>query len=234
MHQPLPVPPTAQRLADLTKLHRLGGAYIHAFGIGHLQSVVNVGDDPNNRGNPRPLNSSHVDNLLAVFSVPGSKRDHESPIFLMISPEHVSPELLATMSKADPRDPAAEMPPLVLQHPHSNEVLELESQLMAQIKDKRWMSPAELQAATTRLGAVRAQIPLATILNGHHRIRALIQLGAQIQRDYDHLVAQVREGTIGSNDMRQAMEAIQERAKMTMYRVEVFDSESHPFPPFQT
>lgn len=226
MEQPLEAPPDAQRLAELTKRYRLGGAYIHAFGIGHVQSVVRIGEDPNLRGNPRELNMSHVDNLHAVFSVPGSLRDHESPIYLMLPRELVAPDLLEEMSKADPHDPAADMPRLVLRHDHTAEMRELEEQLLSQIKDKRWMSEGELRVAAERLDTLRTESPLATLLNGHHRIRAIIRLGDSIQENHNQLILSVRRQSINQEDMRAEMKEISQRAKSTVYRVEVFDSES--------
>lgn len=224
MEQPLEASPNAQRIAALTKRHRVGGAYIHAFGIGHLNGVVNTGKDPNLRGNPRDLNISHVDNLFSVFSIPGSMRDYESPICLMVRRDLLHPDLLAAMRNADPRDPAANMPLLYINHEDTGEMHQLEEQLLSHIKDKRWMSKEELQVAEERLATLRSTAPLATLLNGLHRIQAILRLGKVAEEDHEVLLSQVRNQTVGPENMRAEMEEIQKRAKMASYRVDVFDS----------
>lgn len=225
MEDPLEAPPDAQRIAELSKCYRLGGAYIQAYGVGHVHGVVRVGDDPNLRGNPRELNMSHVDDLYAVFSAPGALRDYETPIYLMLSRELLDHTLLDAMSNADPRDPAANMPRLALSHNHAAEMIALEGELFSQIKGKSWMSQEELKAAAERLEVLWAESPLATLLNGHHRIRAVVRLGETIQEDHNRLLSQVRQRTISHEDMRAEMKEMALRAKNAVYRVEVFDSE---------
>lgn len=217
---------SVQRLAELSKQYRLGGAYIHTFGPGHLHSVVNMCEDPDLRGNPRGINSAHVDNLFSVFATPGSKHDHESPIYLMVRRDCLSPELLSAMSNADPRDPAAKMPMLAIHHEHSDLVLQLEEQLLSNIKDGRWMSTDELAAAAALLADLRRKISLATLLNGNHRIQAILRHGNHLLEDQIRLVSQVRQQTIGLDEMRAAMQEIQSRVQTASYRVEVFDSAS--------
>lgn len=215
----------AKMQSELIRKHRIGGAFIHAFGIGHLNSVVNVDQDPNSRGNLRLLHGPHVTNLRNVLSVPGARRDHESPILLAVPRELLTPDLIEKMSRCDPHDPASTVPPLVLRHDRSKELLALETQIFSSIKANQWMTQAEIDECVARLAAIRESSPRAILLNGNHRITVIVSIGEEIELEYSQIRGWVRSGSVPQDEIAQKMEGIAARVPLASYRVEVFDGE---------
>jgi hypothetical protein len=214
---------SAQRKAKLAKQFCLGGAYIHAFGIGHVASIVNLRDDPNLRGNPRSINPTHVDNLFRVFKTPGAKRDHESPIILMMPKSIIDPECLKRISSVDPHNPASDVPPLIITHDNITEERSLEQQLWSHVRDGRWLDEEELKSVEARLQVLRNAHPLATLLNGNHRIQAILRVGQEIQWEHDALLKRARLGTVSREELQRNTQERFARAVLATYRVEVYN-----------
>lgn len=146
----------------------------------------------------------------------------------MVSRQLLDPNLIQQMSQADPRAEGDSMPLLLLNHAHKDEVLLLEEQLLSQVKDKKWMNETQIQEASSRLAELRSTIPMATLLNGHHRIRAIMRVGDSLLTEHHELLGRVRQGPVTGEELQISMQSIQRRAKMATYRVEVFDSKSAP------
>lgn len=215
----------AKMVAGLIERYRIGGAYIKAFGPGHLLSVVNMDEDPNSRINPRALINPHVSNLSNAFLVPGAKRDYESPIFLLVRRELLTPSLIKEMQDCKLRDPSSAVPLLELRHENSEELHRLELQLLLSVKDKSWMTDEERNKITAQLTALRKASSRAVMVNGSHRAAALIEIGAGLDREYRELQDLVRSGSVSQDDITEKVGNIFSRVSMASYRVEVFDGE---------
>lgn len=192
--------------------------------MGHLNGVVNLSEEPDLRGNPRVTEESHIKNLYDVFRVPGGKMDHESPIVLMISPRHIDPECLALMRQSEPRDPAAVMPALRLVGSPTDEETNLEERLLFSLGREGYASEEEIKCMKTRLASLYAARPRATLLNGSHRIQAILRVGCEIAEEQAKLVDQVRVGVLRGEDLKANIQVlVRQRAPMATYRVDVYD-----------
>ncbi|KAG8689253.1 hypothetical protein FRC09_012501 [Ceratobasidium sp. 395] len=197
--------PEDVRLAEAVRQYRLGGAYIHAFGIGHVDGVVNPEQDPNARANPRPLRREHVSRLSRIFSRPGEKRDHYTPIFIM-----------------------APMPLFKLINPLAHDIAELEKACLTLRRGDRWIEEAELAEIQTRLHTLHESSPKATLLNGNHRIQAIKHIGDTAYNRYRIAHFKLRNQQMTPEDAREQMNIVTRETRVANYRVEVYNSEEIP------
>ncbi|KAG8724963.1 hypothetical protein FRC09_011288 [Ceratobasidium sp. 395] len=214
----------AERLAELVLKHRIGGAYVQAFGPHHVGGIV----DLKNRANPRQLIQAHVDRLVKAFRAPEGKSDHQSPILLMVSRQRIDHVCLANMEECDARDPTSRPPRLELTDECSDEIRRLEQEIFTHQQAKRWLTANELNDKKNRLNELYQQRPRAVLLNGNHRIEAVIKLGAQFYSEFEKLRNKVKKGKISPSEVQleaQSPEMIY-KAMLASYRVEVYDSDS--------
>ncbi|KAG8689880.1 hypothetical protein FRC09_012217, partial [Ceratobasidium sp. 395] len=220
--------PEDARLAKILAEYRIGGAFVHAFGVGHVAGVVDLRPDPNARANPRPLRSEHVSRLVRIFTRHGEKRDHYSPIYIMVPVGQIPPDTLAQIKAADPREPAVHMPSLRLSNPNASEIAELEKACLTFRLQDQWVEEHELESMRTRLDTLRAQSPKAMLLNGNHRIRAIEDIGNQAYDRYRAAHFKLRRQEIGSDESKEQMDLVAQLVQSANYRVEVYNSENIP------
>ncbi|KDN45500.1 hypothetical protein RSAG8_04824, partial [Rhizoctonia solani AG-8 WAC10335] len=223
MEKNLHAQPNALRLSELISKHRIGGAYIRAFGPGQVRGVVNLSEDPNARGNLRPLEQVHIEKLYRVFATPGAKSDHSSPIFLVMNSSTINPECLKQMLKCDSRDPAAEPPLLVLNHPTIARQQQLEEWTHSQRQDGSWLSESQLRELQQELETLRAENLLASLHNGFHRIGALEMVGKDLMNRQRELLRRIKAHDISVEEFEQRNQEIEADSHLATYRVEVYE-----------
>ncbi|KAG9079001.1 hypothetical protein FRC06_008007 [Ceratobasidium sp. 370] len=101
----------AMRGAEISGF-RIGWALLRFAGVGGVEGMVTLSEDPNDRHNPRELQDTHVEQLAQVFMT-GGKRDFRSPIRVMLPRSCISAELEAQMRNVDINDPATTIPQLL-------------------------------------------------------------------------------------------------------------------------
>ncbi|KAG8730650.1 hypothetical protein FRC10_002453, partial [Ceratobasidium sp. 414] len=214
----------ADTIGELLSLHRIGGAYIHAFGTGHLSAVL----DPLLRRNPRPIDKRHLAKLVKIFLTPGAKRDHHTPIILMVPRGSVDPECVTNMSSADPHDPLSLVPRLCLVNPDSQEILSLEACVITNQECGHWLAETVLQQKIARLKILYERSQKAVLLNGHHRVQAIIQIGRMLMGSFYKLQSLVRAGNLSEADMELELgdAGFTGTSALASYRVEVYDSDT--------
>ncbi|KAF8602555.1 hypothetical protein BDV93DRAFT_523933 [Ceratobasidium sp. AG-I] len=204
---------------------RIGGGFISACGIGSLHGVAGVGPNPNGRANPRPLEESHVKALYDILKVLGGKRDSESPIYIVISRKLLTDECLALMPGADARNAAHVMPRVELKRPHGVREDILENRLWLRWDNNGWIPLEELARDATELAELRNNRPLALLLNGNHRIAALLLLAADICSERDRLLDALRSGVLEHEDCQESLKKLTDAALGLTWRVIVYDAD---------
>lgn len=202
---------------------RIGGAVISACGIGNLCGVVKTGTDLNGRVNPRPLNEGHVKALYDIIKLIGGKRDSESPILLFVSRKLLTDECVELMITSDARNPSHTMPRLELVRPNAKREDEIEDRLWTEWEDQDWIAADVLKKEQEELDQLRAERVLAILLNGNHRIEALLKWAKDITDERDRLMAGLRNGSIDRSDGWEELDKITELAKELTWRVIVYD-----------
>ncbi|KEP48184.1 hypothetical protein V565_131660 [Rhizoctonia solani 123E] len=215
--------PNELRLSELMDKHRIGGAYVRAFPSGHVRGVVNLSEHPNARGNIRPLDHMHVENLYRAFTTPGAKSDHSSPIFLAMDSSTIDPECLKQMRACDPRNPTAELPLLTLNHPTFSQQQQMEEWIRTQWRDGSWLSELELRELQQELETSRAENPLALLLNGFHRIHTIEKVAEDLMNRHRNITRRIRAEGISIEEFETRNQEIANDSFLANYRVEVYE-----------
>ncbi|KAG9100886.1 hypothetical protein FS749_012206 [Ceratobasidium sp. UAMH 11750] len=215
--------PDAERIANLVETCRIGGAYIHAFGLGHLYGIVDTDD----RRNPRPVTQSQVAKLVKAFLTPGAKSDHHSPIIVMIPRSRIKPSCLQSMLTSDPRNPAHAMPPLELSNDFSVELLQLETCMLSNQENNHWLSRESARDKSVRLSEVYNSRQKAVLLNGNHRIQAILEIGRVYTQRFRDLRDKVQKGLVTQQEVEMEISGSDMMSKVMLasYRVEVYDAD---------
>ncbi|KAG8721877.1 hypothetical protein FRC08_009400 [Ceratobasidium sp. 394] len=215
-----------ERLGKELEVACIGSAYIRFIGPGDVFGVVDLEHNPNKRGNPRGLNSGHVELLHDIFRRPLAKKDHESPLYLAVDGRYISDEDKATMASADARNILSRLPPLVLKRDTSDEEAQLEEELWVQRVAGRWLSTPELNDRQSRLDSLRSDPTrgMSHILNGNHRIRAMLAQNPLIFSQRDAIRAKLEMTPGNRSDLEQEMQALQARVQGHTWRCLVYDS----------
>lgn len=201
----------------------MGSACITAAPIDNVKGVIEIGFNPNRRGNPRGVNHDHVDALYEIIKRPGGKRDSESPICIAVSSRLIKPSCRELMAKVDARNAAHVMPMLEFIRPHLEVETALEDRIWLQCADKKWLSDADVLSDISKLDELRAKREKALLLNGNHRLRALLKLADDINRQRDAIVRVAREGGKKRVQAMTELSELTEKARDLTWRVIVFD-----------
>jgi hypothetical protein len=204
----------------------LGSAYVRFGGAGDIHGVVNLDLDPNARGNPRGLTESHVDALYDILRRINGKRDHEAPLFLAVRRELITPECLALMAKADATNILSQPPLLELVGENREREAELERNLLSQVSGGRWLTRDELNAQQSELEGLRALRTLCMLLNGNHRIRAMLRIYQDIAVERDRFRALAEKSHANALEVFNATKALLLRVTDQTWRVLVYDGKN--------
>ncbi|KAG8739874.1 hypothetical protein FRC10_005040 [Ceratobasidium sp. 414] len=215
-----------ERLGKELDTAYVGSAYIRFIGPGDVSGVVDLELNPNKRGNPRGLNSGHVEILHDIFRRPLAKKDHESPIYLAVDGQYISDDHKLAMRNADARNVLSKLPPFVLKRDSPEEEARLEEELWVQRVDGRWLSMPELNDRQSRLNWLRS-LPsrsMGYILNGNHRTRAMLAQNQSIIAQRDAIRARLEKSPSNRADLERDMDALQARIEGHTWRCLIYDS----------
>ncbi|KAG9082843.1 hypothetical protein FRC06_004826, partial [Ceratobasidium sp. 370] len=184
----------------------IGTAYIHFVGLGNVHGVINLENNPNARGNLRGLTETHVDLLHQILRRPNGKKDHELPIYIMVDEDHIEPALRSRMKSADAFNPMSALPLLELVCEHQDCKASLENEL--------WV----------RMLREVVHCPYSVLLNGHHRIRAMLHISKEIFDDWELLKKRVMEGEGDEEDFGQIARDILQQVDNNTWRCVIYNS----------
>ncbi|KAF8600806.1 hypothetical protein BDV93DRAFT_546238 [Ceratobasidium sp. AG-I] len=210
--------------------HRLGHGFISFGGVDDVASVVNIENDPNYRTNPRPLKIEHAYELADIFVIKGGKQDAESPVNLIVNRKFVSKELLAKMKAFDPNNTTDSPPRFELLREHAKREAELELRLTWRM-DWDSLTPLtreQLAADSLALLDLRKNRPLAQIVNGSHRIQAMIILSNRLAPLRESIIEGLHDDSMEAEDCAEKMKDFMQATRFLTYRVEVFADDTPP------
>ncbi|KAG9093174.1 hypothetical protein FRC06_011643 [Ceratobasidium sp. 370] len=205
---------------------RIGCATLRFAGIGTVEGVVNLSDDPNERDNPRELLGSHVSVLADVFKA-GNKRDLQSPIRIMLPRELISDALAAQMREVNIHDPSTKIPRLVLERETAEREDRLERELWLQSDGKVLLGTDDLTQRMLELRQLREDRPRATLLNGNHRIAAMRAACVPLYQEQRDILRRQRAGE-PTDELTERVNRMTEQLRHASYVVEVFDNKAPP------
>ncbi|KAG9099860.1 hypothetical protein FS749_000182 [Ceratobasidium sp. UAMH 11750] len=218
----LALPEGEKEVEEEKRAALIGSAFVSFAGPGDVCGVVDLDLDPNKRGNPRRLSDSHVEALYNILRQPDAKRDHESPILLAVPARLLDAPLRDLMRAADAADLLSPLPRLKLENPDRRMTERMENALWLQMEEGAWIPKARLQTLQAELSGLRKRAELCKLLNGHHRIRAMLLLGGEIAQERDRLRGLMERGEDVSGE---EWDALTERAKLLTWRCLVYDSD---------
>ncbi|KAG8686397.1 hypothetical protein FRC09_014156 [Ceratobasidium sp. 395] len=214
------------RMGILLNHARIGGAYISGFGVGHVDGLVDLEQDPNRRANPRELDKEHVRDLARVFSEPSAMRDWESPIAIEIRLDDIDPACLDEIRACDPYLPGGNIPALKLMDPNNKEIAALEFTChYHRTPDGQWLDEKALLTRRQRLDHLYALRPRSRLINGNHRIAAIKSIGNGCSASFAKLVVNLRGQRLSPDDAESEVHRIAARTKLARYRVVIYDTE---------
>ncbi|KAG9084947.1 hypothetical protein FS749_004808, partial [Ceratobasidium sp. UAMH 11750] len=221
------LPPTSdlRRIASQIQAARLGGAYLTGYGVGHVDGLVNLEQNPNSRANPHHLDPLHVQKLAEAFLDPSTMRDWETPIYIMVPGKMIEEQCLERIRACESRSPGGDVPALTLVHPHNDEIASLEFACEYYQQGKSSLAEGDLPPKRERLHELRSARPKATLINGNHRIAALKLMGSNCSRSFKQVVVDLRTRRITAETAEALIQGIAKRAKLARYRVEVYDED---------
>jgi hypothetical protein len=176
--------------------YRIGGAYVSFIGVESIHGLIDLTPDPNKRHNPRPLDPNHAKELANIFLQQGGKQDQESPIYLVVDPDLVDPNLKDAMKHVDPHDINCKTPRFDIRRPHAQEERDLEFNIMWRF-DRHTSEPLSaerLNSDRMRLRSLRSDRTMARLVNGNHRIHAMIYLAQRATPTVDAVIEGMRRG----------------------------------------
>jgi hypothetical protein len=197
---------------------------------------VKISNDPNDRHNPRALDTAHVEALAQAFSTVGGKQDRDTPIYLRCDPSLIEPDCLADMRRGEDPDLSraglAFAPPALrlLKGPEGKKErdLELEDWFQRDLKTREYLDEATVVDKRTELNRMREAGPRATLLNGNHRINGMLSASSVIREEHDAIIALDREGLISAEDLEARLLTVRELVRGSTYCCEVFKGEDRP------
>ncbi|KAB5587585.1 hypothetical protein CTheo_8976 [Ceratobasidium theobromae] len=206
---------------------RIGAGLIPFCGVGDVHGLVHLSDDPNTRGNPRPIIPSHVKCLSDILRRPGAKRDHEAPAILVASCTLIDPECLKEMKGKDPRDITTVLPCIRLERQDAGREDELENRLWLRRVDGKPMTREELLHDSSELNQLRESRPRMRLLNGNHRFQAMLRLADELyqRRDNINSLLDLPQDIKDPDLIRKMVEDLKQDVLRLTWRVEVYDED---------
>ncbi|QRV79878.1 hypothetical protein RhiJN_07893 [Ceratobasidium sp. AG-Ba] len=212
-----------ERVAREVQQAHIGDAAISFAGVGDVESVVDLSDDPNKLGNPRGVYQDHVHNIYTVVKRPGGKKDHEAPIILLVDGNLIDEAMRAKMRNARAEDALCPMPNFTLNNITPREDA-LEQEVWRQQRNGEWLDAAELVGSKAELSGMRSNRNRATLLNGRHRILAMLMFARELLNEREEIRASLIAGTGDEHDLFSRLEKFEDRVlEDLIWRVKVYD-----------
>ncbi|QRW23753.1 kinase D-interacting substrate [Rhizoctonia solani] len=207
--------------------YRKGYAVLRFVGQGAVQGVVQIDQDPNHRANPRPLNKEHLAQLTSAIATNGVIGDRQTPVRVRAPPAGLDPTLEQQMKAVDITNPASPIPTLQLIRENPDREEQLERELFALSDGNRLLSQEEVTERKVQLAQLRKGRKLAYLLNGNHRISAMIAACEPLVSAALYLAMCERNRT-EDFDAKTEWENLTALVSKATYVVEVFDYNTPP------
>ncbi|QRV82338.1 kinase D-interacting substrate [Ceratobasidium sp. AG-Ba] len=186
------------------------------------------------RINPRLPEASHVDKLEAVLSNPDRKTDFKTPIMIQVRKGQLSDEFIESIRTKDLYDMHSKPPPLRLQTITAEEEkvhYELFWRSTEEFDEngtsrRRWLTNDELKQRQERAMYFFKTREFVILINGNHRIAAMLRIGRAIHED---LILLLREAERGVEDLlsyRQRWTDLERRMQHCTYRALIFKDDT--------
>ncbi|KAG8731549.1 hypothetical protein FRC11_003807, partial [Ceratobasidium sp. 423] len=209
----------------------IGAAHFRCFGPRDIYETIDP-SDPKARCNPRPTSESHILSIYQQVRTITGKRDHLAPIYILVSRKQLTQELQDEMHKAlaDVSNPTATTPRLELIRPNAKEEDELMEAIWLGMKQQGekmlFYTADEIQVMRTRLTALQKGRVRVILLNGNHRIHAMLRWRDEINRERMTALKAIEAVgyKAGSHHMDQLQECF-EKARYSSWRVLVYDAD---------
>ncbi|KAG9093284.1 hypothetical protein FRC06_011582, partial [Ceratobasidium sp. 370] len=216
--------PEEQQIIEEIRAALIGGAALRFAGVGDVFSVLNLAHNLNMRGNPRGITDSHVDVLYNIIKRIGMKKDHESPLVIVVSRSAINLACLAKMVGRDARDILQRVPvlQLVRKNPHE---LKLEQQIALRRANDKLLEPVDVQVLRKTLDDLYHECTLCMLLNGNHRIRAMLQVTVDLEKRLDELHEKMRlpSSSRDNADIQAAIKQLGAEMERHTWRCEVYN-----------
>jgi uncharacterized coiled-coil DUF342 family protein len=115
------------------------------------------------------------------------------------------------------------MPMLELIRPHLEKEAALEDRIWLQCAAKKWLSETDVLSDISKLNELRAEREKALLLNGNHRLRALLKLADNVNSQRDAIVQVAKQGGKKRAQAMNELFELTEKARDLTWRVIVFD-----------
>ncbi|KAG9126629.1 hypothetical protein FRC07_002712 [Ceratobasidium sp. 392] len=169
--------------------------------------------------NHRPLDMNHGRKLASVFSTLSNLRDYRSPIVLLLDEDAIESDCLAAMRGLDWLGIQTKTHPLKLK------ISEEEKRLARLARDRmhpdgKRLTQAEHEVMVEQLKTVReARRNWADLVNGHHRIWAMLTLSTKAVQKVKTFIQAVDEGDITAQAFERELAQWRNQLQMLKYRV---------------
>ncbi|KAG9086226.1 hypothetical protein FRC06_003210, partial [Ceratobasidium sp. 370] len=217
--------PKERQIIEEIRAALIGGAALRFAGVGDVFSVLNLAHDPNMRGNPRGITDSHVDVLYNIIKHVGMKKDHESPLVIAVSRSAIDLACLAKMVGRDARDILQQVPPVLQLVRKNPRELELEQQIALRRANDKLLEPVDIQVLRKTLDDLYHERTLCMLLNGNHRIRAMLRVTVDLEKRLDELHEKMRlpSSSRDNADIQAAIKQLGAEMERHTWRCEVYD-----------
>ncbi|KAG9093563.1 hypothetical protein FRC06_011463 [Ceratobasidium sp. 370] len=216
--------PEERQIIEEIRTALISGAALRFAGVGDVFSVLNLAHDPNMRGNLRGITDSHVDVLYNIIKRVGMKKDHESPLVIAVSRSAIDRACLAKMIRRDAHDILQRVPVLQLIRKNPRE-LELEQQIALCRANNKLLEPVDVQVLRKTLDDLYHERTLCMLLNGNHRIRAMLRVTVDLEKRLDELHEKMRlpSSSRDNADIQAAIKQLGAEMERHTWRCEVYD-----------
>ncbi|QRW08691.1 hypothetical protein RhiLY_07690 [Ceratobasidium sp. AG-Ba] len=168
--------------------------------------------------------SPPLENIYNVIRRPGSKKDHEAPILLLVDGRLVGSAMREAMKLVRAEEPLDIMTILVLNNVTAKEDA-IEREAWYEQRGDEWLTPDQLLGLRAELDGLRSNRPRATLLNGRHRILAMLLLAQELQVEREDICKCMVEGTSDEHELFARLAQWEQHALTDLaWRVKVYDS----------
>ncbi|KAG9090525.1 hypothetical protein FS749_000477 [Ceratobasidium sp. UAMH 11750] len=148
---------------------------------------------------------------------------HESPVILTVNADLIDPALRQRMRDANTCDLLSDIPRLELLSKHGELEQTLENELWLGRTETRWLDDEEVEGKREQLKTLRKQRLLCMLLNGNHRLRAMLKIGQEVEREWRELADRIWWKVGGQDEWEADVKWIIGRVHNLTWRCKVYD-----------
>ncbi|QRW02390.1 hypothetical protein RhiLY_01388 [Ceratobasidium sp. AG-Ba] len=190
------------------------------------------------RINLRDPEAGHVEALKEQLANSHKKTDFKTPILIWAKDAKVDPFIVDKMKKRDLYGVSEEVPILKIEmSPRENQIIHEIYWTMTQphltpdydpVRDRdlkpRWLTQEELNNLAIELDNLREGRKFFTLVNGQHRIVAMLSLAADLTKERTEILRAAREKRIPPAELETRIKTWSSKVRACTYRALVFES----------